>query len=231
MPDALIIAHGSPADPLPQEAAMQALAVRVALWLPGWRIRGTTLALPGALEAAVAALPDAWIYPFFMAEGWFTRQQLPKRLAAAGRTQPQQVPAFGHEPQMPALLARTAQQAAAAQGLAEAETSLLLAAHGSRVSRASASITEAHAATLRQQTRFRSVITGYVEEEPFLRDAARIDGPALCLPLFATRAGHVAEDVPEALAEAGFAGKLLPAIGEHADVAALIADSLRRRAG
>ena len=28
MPDALIIAHGSPADPLPQEAAMQALAAR-----------------------------------------------------------------------------------------------------------------------------------------------------------------------------------------------------------
>ena len=72
MPDALLIAHGSPADPEPQERALQALAARVRIWCPGWRIRGTTLALPGALETAVAALPDALVFPFFMAEGSLT---------------------------------------------------------------------------------------------------------------------------------------------------------------
>jgi len=203
---------------------MQALAARVRMWRPGWRIAGTTLALPGAFEDAAARLPQAVILPFFMAEGWFTRQQLPKRLRAAGLGAARQLPAFGHHPALPDLLAQVAMRAAQAQGLPETAT-LLLAAHGSQVSRASASRTEELAVLLRALTRFH-VVTGYVEEAPFLTDAAHGLGPALCLPLFATRAGHVAEDVPAALTEAGFTGPLLPAIGEHADVARLIADSL-----
>ena len=217
MTDALIIAHGSPADPLPQERWMQALATRVRMWLPGWRIAGTTLALPGALEAAVARQPQALIYPFFMAEGFFTRRQLPKRLAGAGMQSPRQLPAFGHHPALPALLA---------QVVAAHPGTVLLAAHGSQVSRASATQTEALAETLRAETG-RKILTGYVEEAPFLQEAARLDGPAFCLPLFATRAGHVAQDVPDALETAGFQGPLLPAIGEHAEAARLIAEALR----
>lgn len=225
MPDALLIAHGSPADPEPQELALQALAARVRMWCPGWRIHGTTLALPGALERAVATLPEAVIFPFFMAEGWFTRKQLPKRLAEAGMPAPRQLAAFGHLPDMPALARHLALTAARSHGLPDTAT-LLLAAHGSQVSRASATRTEEIAATLRATTPFR-VVTGYVEETPFLHDAARIDGPALCLPLFATRAGHVAQDVPDALAAAGFTGPLLPAIGEAPEAARLIATALQ----
>jgi sirohydrochlorin ferrochelatase len=217
MQDALIIAHGSPKDPKPQEAALQALAAQVSAHLPGWRISGTTLAQPGALQAAVTRQPQARVYPFFMAEGFFTRSLLPKRLAEAGMERPQQLPAFGHHPDLAALLAEV---------IAPHPGTVLLAAHGSQVSRASATRTEALATLLRQMTD-RDVVTGYVEEAPFLQDAARISGPAVCLPLFATRAGHVAQDVPEALAEAGFAGPLLPAIGEHAGVPALIARALR----
>ncbi len=216
MPDALIIAHGSPADPLPQERWMQALATRVRMWLPGWHVTGTTLALPGALEAAVAQQPQALIYPFFMAEGFFTRRQLPKRLAAAGMQAPRQLPAFGHHPDLPDLLA---------QVVAAHPGTVLLAAHGSQVSRASATQTEALAQHLRATTG-RKILTGYVEEAPFLQDVARLEGPALCLPLFATRAGHVAQDVPEALESAGFPGPLLPAIGEHPEAARLIATAL-----
>lgn len=227
-PQAILVAHGSPADPEPQDRWMQALATRTRMWAPGWQIRGTTLALPGALEAALAALPHALIYPFFMAEGFFTRRQLPARLAAAGRADAVQLPAFGHDPGMAALLARTSTTAAQTHGLPETAT-LLLAAHGSQVSRASATRTEETASALRQLTRF-NVATGYVEEAPFLHDAARIPGPALCLPFFATRAGHVSTDVPEALEQAGFTGPLLPAIGEHADAARLIAGALQAHA-
>lgn len=203
---------------------MAALAGRVADLLPGWQVRGATLAMPAALEAAVAAMPDALIYPWFMAEGWFTRTLLPRRLAAAGMTAPRQLPAFGHDPALASLLARTALQAAQDHALPET-AALLLAAHGSQVSRASATRTEELAAELRCLTRFH-VVTGFVEEAPFLAHAARIDGPALCLPLFATRAGHVAQDVPEALAAAGFTGPLLPAIGEHPEAPRLVAAAL-----
>jgi sirohydrochlorin ferrochelatase len=230
MPQALIIAHGSPADPAPQEAALKALAVRVAFWLPGWRVRGATLAAAGALEAALAGMADPLIYPFFMAEGFFTRTTLPKRLAAAGRTGLSQIPAFGQDADLPALMAAVAISAAATAALAPRETTLILAAHGSKVSRASATITEAVALTLRRTTPFARIVTGYIEEDPFLSDIARIPDPALCLPFFATRAGHVSEDVPRALREAGFKGVLLPAIGEHPQVAELIAGILARAA-
>ena len=55
---------------------------------------------------------------------------------------------------------------------------------------------------------------------------AETTGPALILPFFATRAGHVSDDLPQAVAEAGFAGPLLPAIGEDADAARLLAAML-----
>ncbi|THD84511.1 cobalamin biosynthesis protein CbiX [Aliigemmobacter aestuarii] len=227
-PSALIVAHGSPADPEPQEAWLAALAVRVAMWCPGWTVRAATLAADGALARALAGLDRPVIYPFFMAEGWFTRTNLPKKLAAAGGEGLRQLPAFGHDPEMPALLARAARDGAAAHGITPEGATLILAAHGSQVSRASATITEEMAASLRREAGFAAVVTGYVEEAPFLADAARgISGPAICLPFFATRAGHVAQDVPEALAEAGFTGTLLPAIGEHSDAARLIADALQ----
>jgi len=223
---ALIIAHGSPADPAPQERWMQALAARVRMWLPGWEIHGTTLAAPGALEQAVGRMPRAQVLPFFMAEGWFTRRQLPGRLSAARWAGPGPLAAFGHHPALADLAAGIAQQAAVRHGLPD-DATLVLAAHGSAVSRASATRTEELAEALRGLTRLR-VITGYIEEAPFVRDVARLDGPALCLPLFATRAGHVAEDLPAALAEAGFRGPLLPAIGEHAEAARLIAQALQQ---
>ena len=228
MTRAILVAHGSPADPAPQEAAMMALAVRVAMWLPGWQVRGATLAAPNALETAVAALPDAIIYPFFMAEGWFTRTTLPKRLTAAGASGARQLPCFGHEAAMTDLLRSEALQAARAAGLQPARTILLLAAHGSKVSPASKQITEAQAQALAKMSDFAELRCGYVEEAPFLAEAARDLAPAICLPFFALRAGHVAQDVPEALRQAGFTGPLMPAIGESAGVARLIAQSLAR---
>mgnify|MGYP001767379296 CR=1 FL=1 len=226
---ALIVAHGSPADPAPQERWLAALAVRVAMWCPGWQVRAATLAAEGALAAALARNPNPVIYPLFMAEGWFTRSHLPQRLAAAGGAGLRQLPAFGHDPDLPSLIAAAAIAGAADHGLPPAETTLLLAAHGSQRSPASARITESIADTLRQTTGFARITTGYVEQDPWLADSARTcRAPALCLPLFATRAGHVAEDVPQALAEARFPGPLLPAIGEHPHTARVIAAALLR---
>lgn len=86
---ALIVAHGQPSDPDPAEAALAVLAARVADALPpGWQVESATLAAPGALEAALSRFGDAGppllIYPMFIADGWFTQVNLPKRLRAAG---------------------------------------------------------------------------------------------------------------------------------------------------
>lgn len=227
---ALIVAHGSPADPAPQQAAVAALAARVAALLPGWQVLGATLAAPGALEQALHAHPPALIYPLFMAEGWFTRTALPRRLAAAGTTA-RQLPAFGTDPALADLVAEAALIGARAAGLSLHQTTLLLAAHGSPTSTASETATRALAATLATRHAFAAVTLGFLEQPPFLTDAARNLAPALCLPLFAQRAGHVARDLPAALAEAGFTGPLLPAIGEHPATAALIARAMARPSG
>ncbi len=76
---------------------MRALAAAVAARLPGWRIRGATLASRGTLEAALADLGPgpAMVYPHFMADGWFVRRQLPRRLGEAGHPAARVLPPFG----------------------------------------------------------------------------------------------------------------------------------------
>lgn len=219
MTEAILVAHGSPADPVPQEAALMALAVRVAMWLPGWRVRGATLAMPGALETAVSRMSAPLIYPFFMAEGWFTKTNLPRRLAAAGAGHLRQLPPFGCDPQLPDLMADAARRGG--------KGGLLIAAHGSKVSKTSSDTTYQMVRAL--ETRgFAPVRAGFVEEAPFLADVARDMDSGTCLPFFALRAGHVEQDVPQALQETGFKGPLLPPIGEDAGVARLIAQALER---
>jgi sirohydrochlorin ferrochelatase len=185
--------------------------------------------MPGALEAALSGLAAPIVYPFFMAEGYFTGRALPARLRQTGARTRQTAP-FGTDPALPALMAQTALAAAAAAGIDPAGATLLLAAHGSQVSATSKDSVHAMARALARQTTFRSVAVGLIEEPPFLAEAARGLGPALCLPFFALRAGHVVEDIPQALAEAGFAGPLLPPIGEHPEVPVLIARALCREA-
>jgi sirohydrochlorin ferrochelatase len=228
MPAALIVAHGSPSDPVTQDRAMVELAAAVQDRAPGWRVAGATLAAAGSLEAALREAPVAVVYPFFMAEGWFTRTTLPRRLAAAGAAHLRQLPCFGHAPELPRLTARAAMDGAEAAGLDPRRTALLLAAHGSEVSRASAEGARAMASLLGRMAPFRAVLTGFVEEAPHIDDVARGLGPAICLPFFALRAGHVAGDVPDALDRAGFRGPLLPAIGQHEEVPAVIAAALSR---
>lgn len=223
---AVIVAHGFPSDPGPQEAAMQALAARVGDHLPGWTMRGATLAAPGALDAALDGLDQPLVYPFFMAEGWFTGTELPRRLDGRGRV----MAPFGVEPGLTDLCARIVADTLAQHGWQAGDTALLLAAHGSQRSRTSADSAFAMADRLRARMGLRQITCGFVEEAPFLADAAKGQGQAICLPFFALRAGHVIEDIPQALEQAEFSGAVLPPLGEAAGVPALIADSLQQAA-
>ncbi len=225
--EAVIIAHGSPSDPAAQDGAMADLAARVQALLPGWTVRGATLASSGSLARALDGMARPLIYPFFMAEGYFTGGVLPKRLQDMGLPVTL-LPPFGAEPELPSLIASAASKAAREGGRHPGDVALLLAAHGSQVSPASRQSTEAIVRTLKAGLAFRTVAAGFIEEEPRLEDVARGLGPAICLPLFTLRAGHVMDDVPKALEDAGFEGMRLDPIGAHAEVSRLIAGSLLR---
>lgn len=233
-PAALIVAHGQPSDPSPAEAALQRLAADVGHALPGWHIRAATLAVPDALSTAVQGLrgrAKPLIYPFFMADGWFTRTNLPRRLSEVGMGAAPILDPFGMDPAVLDLVATRLSEALAEAGWRAADTTAILAAHGARNGAGSALATVRVADAVRAVHRFFDLRLGFIEEPPLIADTAWGAGAqALCLPLFVAHGGHVSEDLPRALNEAGFTGRLLPPIGTDDRVPGLIAAALRRAA-
>lgn len=233
---ALIVAHGVPSAPEPPDAEVKALAGAVARALAGTgrgaRIEGATLALEGALEAAVRAVSPAdgggaplLVYPFFMASGWFVTEALPARLAAAGAGPVRVLAPLGEDPRLGELAVARAREGLAAAGLDGAGT-VVCAAHGSPRSRAPAAAARAIADRIAREAGALRVTLGFVDETPGIAEAARAAGSGICLPLFVATGSHVAEDVPEALAAAGFSGPVLAPIGSDRAVPSIIAASL-----
>ncbi len=224
---ALIVAHGQPSDPEGAEADLARVAAAVGALLPGWVVKAATLAAPGALERALLSLTDPVIVPLFMADGFFTRVLLPGRLGKAGQAGLPTLPPFGLWPETAAIAARAAIAAAGARGWQTGKTTLLLAAHGSGKGPLAAEAARTIAARIARHASFAAMPLGFIEEPPFLADAARgMPAQSLCLPLFVARWGHVRDDVPAALAEAGFPGDVLDPVGLLAEVPGLIAARL-----
>ncbi|MEZ5715043.1 MAG: hypothetical protein R3D85_07660 [Paracoccaceae bacterium] len=132
---AILVSHGSPSDPDGQQAQIARLAGRVARLLPGWRVRGATLAAKGAFETAMAQLANPLICPLFMAPGWFVDSLIPARL---GDAPARLLPPLGIDPRLPGLVRDEAGAALTAQGLSATDTTLVIAAHGSPSHRQSA---------------------------------------------------------------------------------------------
>ncbi len=213
---------------------MRALAQAVATQMPGWSVAGATLAAPGALKAAVEGFgpgsnPEPLlVYPHFMSDGWFVSDELPRRLAAAGSGAHRVVPAFGTDPAVQRLCLERVAEGAAAHP--PGSVAVMLAAHGSPSDPRPAAAARAAAAVIAGSGRFREILTGFVDEAPYLAEAARVSAPALCLPFFAGRAGHVEGDLPKALAEADFPGSILDPIGTDPAAPEIIAAALMRAA-
>lgn len=231
-PSALIVAHGQPSDPAPAAAEIAALAGRVQALMPDWHVRSATLAEPDALGRAVAqAGPSGLVYPLFMAGGWFTRVNLPAKLAEAGGTGWRVLAPFGEDAAVQALAVTVAREAAAATGRTPRDCALLLAAHGSFRSPAPAEVAVRMAWKIWAEAGFGHVAPAFIDQQPQIATlAAQMPAGSLVLPFFAARGGHVIDDLPEALAEAGFDGHLLAPLGLDARVPALIAEALRRAA-
>lgn len=220
--EAAIVAHGQPGDPAPLQRDLEALAGRVGALLPGWRVHGATLADAGSLARLGAV---RLVYPLFMAEGWFTRTEMPRRLKAAGVEGFATLRPLGLDPGLPAIGAALAREAAAAAGIDPAGATLVVAGHGSQVSRGSERATRAFAAALEGQGWAR-IECGFIEEAPLLHEL-RVERPAVCLPFFATAASHTTGDIPEAWQALGSPGPIAPPVGTAAAVPALIAAALR----
>lgn len=219
----LILAHGQPSDPPPAAAALAGFAEQVAKALPGREVLSATLAEPGALARAVAGRPAGQVYPMFMAGGWFTRVQVPAKLAEVGARVGtggwQVLEPFGCDPAVHDLSVTLAREAAAPE--------VILAAHGSGRSQVPADIARHVAHRIAAETGAR-VLVGFIDQSPRLSTLAGLGTNAVCLPFFAAAGGHVEHDLPRALAEAGFAGRILPPVGLCARVPGIVAAAVRR---
>lgn len=226
LPAALIVAHGQPSDPEPAEAEIAALAAKVQALMPDWHVRSATLATPDALATRVAeAGPVGFVYPLFMAGGWFTRVNLPAKLAEAGGTGWKVLPPFGEDPAVQALAVTIAREVLA--GRDPAECAMLLAAHGSFRSTAPAEVAARMAWKIWAEAGIAQVIPAFIDQQPQIATvAATMPKGAVVLPFFAARGGHVIDDLPEALEEAGFDGTVLPPLGLDPRVPELIAAGL-----
>jgi len=229
---AVVVAHGAPSDPWTQERAIRALAFRVACLLPGWSVEGATLAAKGSFASALEATHGRrpLVYPLFMSDGWFVSTRLPELIAEYRDGAADVAAPLGTDPAVHALCTETLRRAAAGSGYECAETTVLLAAHGSPTDPRPCAVARQAADRIAETGGFRAVKVGFIDGAPSLSEAARIEGPALCLPFFAARAGHVTKDLPAALASASFPGALLPPVGTLAEIPALIAKTLMARA-
>ena len=225
-PRAVIISHGQPSDAAVAERELCALARRVAALAPGWDIRSATLAAPLSVAMALHDAPGTTlVYPLFMADGWFTRVALPRRL---GSSSAQVLPPFGCDAALPPLAARTLRRVLQDRGWAPETTRLFIAGHGSGRSARPAEVTQAFGAALSRTLPLAKVRCGFVEQAPFLAEAADGLGQhALCLPFFAAKRGHVLDDLPQALDAVGFEGVRLDPIGLWPEVPSLIAETLQ----
>lgn len=225
---ALIVAHGSPSAPERPEEDLHALADRVAARLHGWTVRGATLAGRGTLKATLDTLgsQQVSIYPLFMSDGWFVSRELPRRIGELCDSAFAMLSPLGLDPSVHALCLDCVRRAASERDLSLEETTILLAAHGSPSDPRPREAAEKAARFIAAAGLFRDVRVGFVDEVPYLAEAARLNGPALCLPFFAGHAGHVDVDLPRALAEAAFPGPMLDPVGMRPEIAQIVAAAL-----
>jgi sirohydrochlorin ferrochelatase len=185
--------------------------------MPGWSVAAATLAEDGAMARAVGERTGGVVFPMFMAGGWFTRVQIPKKLAEIGAEGWTVLEPFGCDPLVHDLCLELVREARADQ--------VILAAHGSFKSSAPSDIAFHVAERIGAETGA-EVAAGFIDQEPQL-SSLTVRGD-VCLPFFAAEGGHVSDDIPAALAEAGFTGRILPPVGTDARVPGIIAAAIAR---
>lgn len=187
--------------------------------------------IPQALQTLTASRIVA--YPLFMADGHFLRIAV-SSLRTAAEAGPRRVvtllPPLGAEPTLANLIAAKAEAAACEQGLAPAQTTLILVAHGSKRGNASRRATEMVADRLRAMTPFAAVTGAYLDEPPALGEALESHpGPAVVVGMFVGHGLHARIDLPRLLASLpdrtiAFAGH----VGGWREITDVVADGLQR---
>ena len=223
--EVLMVSHGQPSKPQIGEDDLQSLTTKVANLLPNWKFESVTMAKPKALEQKLASSnSDFLIFPVFMTRGWFTQTALPERV---NDPELNILTPLGILPELPKLTSKFLSDILNNLGWKHDESCVLLAAHGSAKIDEVEECTEQFCEELRQLLPTIDLKIGYLEQDPRLSDVAEHCSPnTLLLPFFASNGGHVKYDIPKAVKQSNFQGKVLPPIGHSEFIPNLIAKTL-----
>ncbi len=193
---------------------------------------------PSAAETLAALAPRVvHVVPFFMEQGWFVREAIPRALGEEHGHELRYHDPVGVHPDLADLAAARVQRAC---GTDAARFAVLLVGHGSARAPGRPMALHRHVEALSAARHFAQVRAAFLAEPPLVADALR-DWRALPVAVvgwFAGEGGHVREDLPALLsaeqAARGDAGAPLLDLGAIADDPAMpriILDSLSRDSG
>lgn len=228
----LVVAHGDGGED-PQDWATRRLWSELSEWL-SIPVAWCALRRPETVIAARATLPatsKVIVYPYFMTEGRFVREKLPRMLADAGFSDWLQLPPFGKDPALADHLEQRLQRIATALHRERADLAAALIAHGSATGDAGSRLgTEAIAEEMRRRG-FARVTIGFIEEMPFYDGVIRDESIEAVIGLFVTSGTHAVRDVEGLVAECPWVKQHVTAIGLDEAVTAIVVNALRRELG
>jgi sirohydrochlorin cobaltochelatase len=166
-------------------------------------VRAATLAGTSSPREALAGIRsrNIVIVPMLMCDGVFCREALPAALGLAGGVRSDGrilhlCPPIGLHPMVADLVVHRATRALKDHALSPAATTLLLIGHGSTHDPASERAVALQAERIRASSNFRSVMTAFIDQPPFLPDVlASVHQPLIGVALFSARGNHVVEDI------------------------------------
>ena len=220
-PAVLLAAHGETGGAR-NNALLARVAAEVAEQLPDLPVACGVLNGAPALEEALVALAGRHllVHPFFMSDGYFVRQALPKRLEESPVAGWTMLTPLGLLPALPALIAGE---------IASDRQEILIVSHGATKSDRSRLATEAFAEALRREMPGRSIACCYLEEDPFAEQAVAQLGPdAQLVSFFAGEGAHGRSDLTRLVADSGKTDlAVTESVGALPGVADLIVAELR----
>lgn len=171
-----------------------------------------------------------FVFPFFMASGYFVKDVLPKRLAEANADiETRILTPLGLDAGLAHSMLESALATAKRAEFDARKSHLLVVGHGSRSSSASADATRKTAEKLKNIGGFGAVSSAFLEEPPFVTDALReLEGPVVVSGYFAGNGMHSSRDVPEAIEESGANAVYTGPIGTDQTMLELVVSTCER---
>jgi len=152
------------------------------------------------------SLPEVYVVPNFISEGYFTQAVVPRELELSGRITKRSngkiwryCEPVGNHPLMTDLLLKRARDIA--PDAAPVETSLLIVAHGTDLNENSAVAAKREAEKIRALGKYAAVLNVYMEEPPLVADWRKLtETPnVVVVPFFISDGLHSYEDIPRLL--------------------------------